>query len=84
MAAALFKLISDAKVGKISMDMYIFKYITITDTLIKKNAMSKYDRSSFRGIVERNTIESILNIAVNKAGGYLNMMWKPQSLYLRR
>ena len=44
-AAALFKLISDAKAGKMSVDMYVLKYTTITNTLVKKNAMSKFDRT---------------------------------------
>ena len=43
--AALFKLIGDAKAGKMSVDMYVLKYTTITDTLVKKNAMSKFDRT---------------------------------------
>src|SRR5438552_10459227 len=44
-AAALFKLIGDAKAGKMSVDMYVLKYTTITDALIRKNAMSKFDRA---------------------------------------
>src|SRR5436189_755828 len=44
-AAALFKLISGAKAGKMSVDMYVLKYTTITNTLVKKNAMSKFDRT---------------------------------------
>ena len=44
-AAALFKLIVDAKAGKMSMDMYVLKYTTITDTLVKRNAISKFDQT---------------------------------------
>ena len=44
-AAALFKLIGDAKAGKMSVDMYVLKYTTITEALIRKNAMSKFDRA---------------------------------------
>src|SRR5436309_1257404 len=43
--AALFKLISDTKAGKMNVDMYVLKYMTITDALIRKNAMSKFDRA---------------------------------------
>src|SRR5437773_2290933 len=44
-ATALFKLIGDAKAGKMSMDMYVLKYTMITEALIRKNAMSKFDRT---------------------------------------
>jgi hypothetical protein len=41
--AALCRLISDAKMGKISVDMYVLKYTTITEALLRKNAISKFD-----------------------------------------
>ena len=44
-ATALFKLINDARTGKISVDMYVLRYTNVTDSLVKKNAMSKFDRN---------------------------------------
>src|SRR5436190_4412368 len=44
-AAALFKLIGDTKAGKMSVEIYVLKYTTITDALIRKNAMSKFDHA---------------------------------------
>ena len=44
-AATLFKFISDTKAGKMSVDMYVIKYITIIEALIRKNAISKFDCS---------------------------------------
>src|SRR5436190_11917941 len=41
---ALLNLISDAKAGKKNVDMYVLRYTTITDALIKKNAISKFHR----------------------------------------
>ena len=43
--AALVKLISDAKSERITVDLYVLKYATITESLVKKNAMSKFDRT---------------------------------------
>ena len=40
--AALFKLIGDAKDGKINVDMYVLKYTSITNALLKRNSLSKF------------------------------------------
>ena len=42
---ALSKLIDDARAGKMSVDMYVLKYTTITDALLKKHAMSRFDQN---------------------------------------
>ena len=43
--AALCRLISDAKSGRMNVDMYVLKYTTITEALLKKNAISSFDRT---------------------------------------
>ena len=41
--SALYKLINDTRAGKVNVDMYVLKYAAITEALVKKNAMSKFD-----------------------------------------
>jgi hypothetical protein len=43
--AALCRLIRDAKSGRMNVDMYVLKYTTITEALLKKNAISSFDRT---------------------------------------
>jgi hypothetical protein len=43
--AALVKLLGEAKAGKMTVDMYVLKYTTITQELVDKNAMSTFDRN---------------------------------------
>ena len=40
----LTKLIDDAKVGKVGVDVYVLKYTAITEALLKQNAMSNFER----------------------------------------
>jgi hypothetical protein len=41
----LVKLLGEAKAGKMTVDMYVLKYTTITQELIDKNAMSIFDQN---------------------------------------
>ena len=43
--AALCQLISEAKSGKMNGTMYVLKYTMITEALVKKNAISSFDRT---------------------------------------
>ena len=43
--AALTKLIGDAKSNRINIDSYVLKYDAISESLVRKNAMSKFDRT---------------------------------------
>jgi hypothetical protein len=43
--AALVKLIGEAKAGKMTVDMYVLRYTTITQELVDKNAISTFDRN---------------------------------------
>jgi hypothetical protein len=43
--AALIKLIGEAKSGKMTVDMYVLKYTAMTQDLVKKSAMSTFDRN---------------------------------------
>ena len=43
--AALFKLIDDARAGKMTVEMYVLKYTAITKVLVTQNALSKFHRN---------------------------------------
>jgi len=43
--AALFKLIGDARAGKMTVEMYVLKYTAITKVLVNRNALSKFHRN---------------------------------------
>lgn len=41
----LFKLIDEARAGKMNVDMYVLQYTSITNVLVKKGVMSTFDRN---------------------------------------